>query len=191
MKTVLPHDIKTVAAAKLLLSTLHKNGESFHPEDDATKLVGDIFTKDEGKHLNRLMCDIYNLPGNDGRHKDMLFCPCQYLNDLIAGDPDSQPIQTITKVTICGLGAHGTISYQSNAHYKHQQIPAAIEDIFNLGDRLTKISFLINYLDKHPQTKIEEAIEKFFPKQQVEVKTKSKKNFQYWIPNLYIHVTID
>ena len=82
MKTKLPKSINTVRAAKILLKKLHTNGESFHPEDDANDLVGDIFTTKEGDQLNKLMEDIYLLPGNDGRHNNLAFDPCDYLDKV-------------------------------------------------------------------------------------------------------------
>jgi hypothetical protein len=83
MKTILPEKISTIKEAKDFLTELHKNGESFHPEDDANDLVGDPFTKEEGDKLNQLMADIYNLPGNDGFHDGrILFCPCEHLLSL-------------------------------------------------------------------------------------------------------------
>lgn len=75
MKTQLPESIQTIEQAKQLLASLHENGESFHPEDDATQLAGDPFTKEEGEKLNQLMEDIYKLPGFD---------PCEYLLRLDA-----------------------------------------------------------------------------------------------------------
>jgi len=86
MKTKLPLRITTIKQAKAFLTELYNNDESFHPEDDATSLSGDPFTKKEGKKLNGLMNDIYNLPGNDGHHHGgILFCPCGFLLSL---DPE-------------------------------------------------------------------------------------------------------
>lgn len=76
MKTILPDSISTIEEAKKLLLDLHNNGEAFHPEDDATQMCGNIFTHEEGTKLNKLMDDIYNLPGNDGKHDNSIeFCP--------------------------------------------------------------------------------------------------------------------
>lgn len=84
MDTILPVKITTVKEAKKFLRALVKNGEHFHPEDDATILHGEPFTQAEGAHLNRLMEDIYNLPGNDGKHDDSIaFCPCGFILDLV------------------------------------------------------------------------------------------------------------
>ncbi len=79
MKTLLPDQIKTVSEAKAFLTSLHANGESYHPEDDANSLCGDPFTKEEGDKLNKLMIDIYHLDGNDGNHINPKFCPCGFL----------------------------------------------------------------------------------------------------------------
>lgn len=84
MKTLLPAKIETVEQAKQFLSDLHSNNETFHPEDDATQLVGDPFNQQEGTQLNKLMSDIYNLEGNNSA-QDMIFDPCQFLLEL---DPD-------------------------------------------------------------------------------------------------------
>lgn len=80
MITNLPAGIGTIEQAMTFLNDLHANDEVFHPEDDATDLVGDLFTLDEGESLNALMLDIYALPGNDGKHDNSIeFCPCAYL----------------------------------------------------------------------------------------------------------------
>lgn len=78
MKTKLLQKIRNVEQAKNTLYDLWRNGESFHPEDDANSLVGDPFTKEEGDHLNKLMQDINNLSPVDG----VKFCPCQFLVDI-------------------------------------------------------------------------------------------------------------
>lgn len=82
MTTLLPESIKTIEEAKIFLTTLYFNGESFHPEDDANDCLEGIATKEEGDKLNSLMEDIYNLEGNDGRHTDLMFDPCEWLIDL-------------------------------------------------------------------------------------------------------------
>ncbi len=81
MKTVLPVSINSVEEAKAFLTELHKNNETFHPEDDAHDLSGDLFTSDEADQLNKLMEDIYNLPGNESV-QTMVFDPCGFLLDL-------------------------------------------------------------------------------------------------------------
>ena len=67
MKTKLPEKITTVDEAKALLTELHNNSESFHPEDDATDIINGrcdkVFTKEEGDKLNKLTEQIYALPG--------------------------------------------------------------------------------------------------------------------------------
>lgn len=90
MKTKLPERISTIDEAKVFLTELYNNGESFHPEDDANDIaweIGDeIPTHKEAEKLNELMEDIYNLPGNDGRHCGaMVFDPCEFILKL---DPD-------------------------------------------------------------------------------------------------------
>lgn len=88
MKTNLPEAITTVQEAVVFLRELHNNGEAFHPEDDATDVVWNTPLyqhpgREECKQLNKLMADIYNLPGNDGSHSDPLaFDPCGYLLDI-------------------------------------------------------------------------------------------------------------
>lgn len=83
MKTTLPKSIKTVKEAKAFLTALHRHGESFHPEDDALTVIFDIKNppnKTVRRRLNYLMSDIYDLPGNDGRHVEpMVFDPCEFL----------------------------------------------------------------------------------------------------------------
>ena len=83
MKTTLPEEITTINEAKQLLTALHNNGEAFHPEDDANDLCGDPFTIDEGNQLNKLMADIYSLPGNENYPNDLAFDPCGFFCDLI------------------------------------------------------------------------------------------------------------
>lgn len=72
MTTTLPTEIKTIEQAKAYLAELYNNGESYHPEDPAN-LVDWQFTEptaDECLQLDKLMSDIYKLPGFD---------PCQFL----------------------------------------------------------------------------------------------------------------
>lgn len=86
MKTILPKAITTIKQAQKFLSQLYKNEESYHPEDDAGDIIDmndkKLFTDEEAKQLNKLMDDIYDLPGNDGRHVDLVFDPCQWLLDI-------------------------------------------------------------------------------------------------------------
>ncbi len=84
MKTNLPNGIGTIDQAKAFLTELHRNGESFHPEDDATDILWtcDEPTLAEQESLNALMHDIYHLPGNDGSHVNMVFDPCEFLLEL-------------------------------------------------------------------------------------------------------------
>lgn len=85
MKTVLPAEIKTIEQAKTFLTDLYNNGESFHPEDSAHDIVwGACETPsfEDRQQLDVLMESIYDLPGNDGRHINLAFCPCGFLLDL-------------------------------------------------------------------------------------------------------------
>lgn len=101
MKTKLPEQITTVEEAKAFLTELHKNGESYHPEDDANDIVSGIgthpglhlFNQEEGDKLNKLMNDIYDIPGNQDIHK-MVFDPCGFLLDL-----DKKPYRVQAKVS--------------------------------------------------------------------------------------------
>ncbi len=83
MKTNLPQAITTPAEAAIFLTELYNNGESYHPDDDATEFFGPV----DGAQLNKLMEDIHNLPGNEGYPDEskMVFEPCGFLLDL---DPD-------------------------------------------------------------------------------------------------------
>lgn len=77
MKTTIPSAITTQAEAEIFLTNLCINGENFHPEDDAHDI--EFLNLDEEERptveqcdqLNKLMDDIYNLPGD--------FCPCAFI----------------------------------------------------------------------------------------------------------------
>lgn len=91
MQTNLPKTITTVEEAKAFLTELHTNGEHYHPEDSALDVIWTEITGAtipviaEQKQLDKLMSDIYMLPGNDGRHHgDIVFDPCEFLNSLDA-----------------------------------------------------------------------------------------------------------
>lgn len=85
MKTRLPNHITTIEEAKTFLKELYDNDETFHPEDDAHDIAWNlpdnlVPTHEECEKLNHLMDDIYDLPGNDGRHcGKMIFDPCEFL----------------------------------------------------------------------------------------------------------------
>lgn len=83
MKTLLPQSIDTIEEAKAFLRKLHLNGEAFHPEDDAHEIVWECSsapTIKEQKQLNKLMVDIYTLPGNKDKHPlQFAFDPCDFL----------------------------------------------------------------------------------------------------------------
>lgn len=84
MKTILPAEITNVEEAKQLLKALYNNGETFHQEDDCHTIVWTTTnpTPAECDLLNKLMNDIYNLPGNDGECIPKLFDLCRYLLEL-------------------------------------------------------------------------------------------------------------
>lgn len=82
MKTTLPIAINSIEEAKSFLTELYNNGESFHPEDDAHSIDwsdGEMVTNGDCEQLNKIMEDIYNLPGNDGSHVKLSFDPCEFL----------------------------------------------------------------------------------------------------------------
>ena len=63
MITTLPTSINTIEEAKAFLTELHKNGESYHPEDSAHDIINTetnklVFTYDEALQLDRLMDEI-------------------------------------------------------------------------------------------------------------------------------------
>lgn len=87
MKTTLPATITTIEQAKQFLTTLNENGEVYHPEDDAHTIIWHLPahqcpTPQECDRLNQLMEAIYALPGNEGRHSDLAFDPCQWILQL-------------------------------------------------------------------------------------------------------------
>lgn len=90
MKTKLPDAITSIEEAKAFLTDLYNNGESYHPEDNAHdvdwNVPHNVTVPDfaECEHLNKLMDDIYKLPGNDNI-ESMAFDPCEFLLHL---DPD-------------------------------------------------------------------------------------------------------
>lgn len=75
MKTILPEKIKTVQEAESFLSELYKNGESYHPEDDAFDVAWILEnpTAEECDQLNSLMDQIYKLENFD---------PCGFILSL-------------------------------------------------------------------------------------------------------------
>jgi len=87
MKTNLPNRITTVEEAKAFLTELHKNDESFHPEDNAHDIEWETSnpTSEERDKLNALMSDIYELEGNEDS-QNMIFDPCEFLLNLINQD---------------------------------------------------------------------------------------------------------
>lgn len=83
MITKLPESINTIEEAKTFLTELYKNGEEYHPEDNAKDCLENI-TDEEGDRLNKLMNEIYLLPGNDDM-QNMAFDPCGFILEL---DPE-------------------------------------------------------------------------------------------------------
>lgn len=85
MKTTLPQQITTIDEAKAFLKALHDNDESYHPEDNAHDNAWhtcEAPTKEQCDQLNKLMQDIYSLPGNES-HLSMVFDPCEFQLELI------------------------------------------------------------------------------------------------------------
>ena len=84
MRTELPTEIKTIEDAKQFLSSLHSNGEAYHPDDNPE----DCFSVDSEadakwcKQVGKLMEQIYDLPGNIGKYPNLEFDPCEYLMEL-------------------------------------------------------------------------------------------------------------
>lgn len=86
IKIQLPNAISTIEEAKKFLRSLHNIGADYHCEDDANDIKflnlseKNRPTADQCNQLNKLMEDIYNLPGNDGKHDNsIIFCPCGFL----------------------------------------------------------------------------------------------------------------
>lgn len=77
LRTKLPVTIKSINDVKGFLRSLHTNGETYHPEDDANDVVWHTVnpTVKEHNELNRLMSEIYALP--EAKTGD--FCPCEFL----------------------------------------------------------------------------------------------------------------
>lgn len=75
---VLPEEIKTIFDAKKFLKYLNDNGVAYHCEDDATDCLECIVSHDDAQRMNKLMNDIYALPGNENA-QTMIFDPCGYL----------------------------------------------------------------------------------------------------------------
>ena len=88
LKLKLPNAITTIPEAKEFLKSLHSIGAAYHCEDDANDVEflnlseKDRPTVEQCNQLNKLMEDIYNLPGNDGSHgPEIAFCPCGFILD--------------------------------------------------------------------------------------------------------------
>lgn len=60
LKTTLPDSITTLDQAKAYLTNLYNNGESYHPDDDSKDCLNGISEQD-GKHMNMLMDQVFEL----------------------------------------------------------------------------------------------------------------------------------
>lgn len=83
MKTILPERIETREQAVEFLTQLYQNDEAYHPDDDARDQIDvqsrePLCSHDEGKRLNKLMCDIRRISVD----------PCDILMDLIHTDDE-------------------------------------------------------------------------------------------------------
>lgn len=76
MKTQIPDSITTIEQAQKFLTELHKNNESYHPEDDAHDIQWDTceVSFEECEKLNKLRNDLYKLPDFD---------PCEFILELM------------------------------------------------------------------------------------------------------------
>ena len=79
----LPAQINDVADAKALLIMLHENDLLFHCEDDATDCLEGLVSFEQATQLNKLMDDIYALPGNEDRAVLATFDPCGFSLELL------------------------------------------------------------------------------------------------------------
>lgn len=133
MKTTLPTRIETKEQAIAFLTELHRNGEAFHPEDDATECG---FSQEDGTKLNELMEQIYDLDGNNGNHKDPKFDPCEVLNILNAmdGAHNLELVQSLIKGEIVREVCY-TYVVEKNNHTKNHEL-----NINGLGGRTYQYS---------------------------------------------------
>lgn len=82
LKTRLPDSITSIEEASAWLRDLFSNGETWHCEDNAAECFPKV-SRAGTKQLNKLMQDVYDLPGNDGSSKDMTFDPCGFIVALL------------------------------------------------------------------------------------------------------------
>lgn len=78
---ILPEAITDEASAIEFLTNLHNSGFAYHPEDSAHDVLFDTDyqpTYAEREQLNKLMVDVYNLPGVPFTSFD----PCEILLNL-------------------------------------------------------------------------------------------------------------
>jgi DNA-directed RNA polymerase subunit F len=138
MITILPQSITTISEAKKLLKDLYDNGESFHPEDDATDLSGDPFTKEEGEKLNTLMEQIYTITSSDK------FDPCKYLLSL----QDAITVfdeYVIKKITDWPLMVDHIQSYEINPEQLIMNGEKPHTMLEYIGDAETDSAFVLEY----------------------------------------------
>lgn len=73
----LPSKIETVCQAQAFLNLLFVNDLMYHCEDDATDCLKGLVSQAAANQINKLISDIYDLPGNDSP-QNMAFDPCSY-----------------------------------------------------------------------------------------------------------------
>lgn len=154
MKTKLPTSINTIDHAKVFLTALHKNGESFHPEDDANDIdwqVQEPPTKEESSLLNKLMADIFNLEGNENYPVSYIFDPCEWLLDLDIPDPVLDIDRIETQIKSISTDQTGGNIYNDVITLKNGHVIRISEDDLSvytdsakdeIGDDLTHCSFI-------------------------------------------------
>lgn len=82
-KTGLPKSIRSIEEACAFLRDLWDNQETWHCEDDPADCFEGRIGHDCAQHLRGLMQQIYNLPGNRGSVRDMMFDPCGFILTLM------------------------------------------------------------------------------------------------------------
>lgn len=75
----LPTEIETVAQAIAFMDILIAEQLVYHPEDDAIDCLSGLISKAQARQINKLMDDIWELPGNEDRAVRATFDPCEYL----------------------------------------------------------------------------------------------------------------
>ena len=67
-KGLIPKEVKRIAQAKKFLTALFDNNESYHPEDSAESITGNMFTSKECVKLNNLMEQINYVSNTEIAH---------------------------------------------------------------------------------------------------------------------------